>query len=129
MALPASVAVYRPDFLPGSFSPGMLDEVVNYGILPSYTVVYQSEDDLIAFVLGNAKGAIGSYSLPDSTEPIKVHGVLGWLSTLEVKSKGGRSTQIVGWRENELDYQIKVFSNRVTKDEVKQIGEQLVPVN
>lgn len=126
--LPASVPVYKPNFLPGAFGPAMLDEVANYGSFPSYTVVYQSEDDLIAFVLGNAKGAIGSYSLPDSTEPIKVNGVLGWLSTLEAESKGGRSTYIVGWRENELDYQIKVFSNRITKVELKKVVEALVLV-
>jgi hypothetical protein len=129
IALPASVPVYKPDFLPGSFGPAMLDEVENYTTPgPSYTVVYQSEDDLIAFVLGMGKSGIGGYSGMDTHEPITVNGVPGSLSTVGAKSAGGRTTQTVSWWENELSYQIKVFSNRITKDEVKEMAERLVPV-
>lgn len=129
MALPASVLVYKPGFLPGSFGSAMLDEVENDPRSgPGYTVVYQSEEDLVAFVLGAGKGGIGGYSGMDTHEPITVNGVPGSLSAVGAKSPGVRSTQTVSWWENGLSYQIKVYSNRVTKDEVKQIVERLVPL-
>ncbi len=130
-ALPASVPVYEPGFLPGSFGPAMLDEVGNdpQG-RPAYTVVYQSGDDLVAFALGAGRTGMGSYAGSDTSEPMDVHGELGRLYTLGVQSPGGRSTQTVGWWEDgqRLSYKIKVFSNRITRDEVKQIAERLVPV-
>ncbi len=129
IALPASVPVYKPDFLPGSFGPAMLDEVENAPQSgPRYIVVYQSEDDLVAFVLGMSKSGFDGYSGMDAHEPITVHGVPGSLSTLGPRSPGGRATQTVSWWENELSYKIKVFSNLITRDEVKLMADRLVPL-
>ncbi len=128
-ALPVSVSVYKPDSLTALFGPAVLEEVENdapYG--PRYTVVYRRDDDLVAFILGMGKGALGNSPLPDSTEPITVHGVQGELSTACNPSAGSLMSQMVTWRENGLRYEIKAISNRITKDELKRMAERLVPV-
>lgn len=128
-ALPASVRVYKPDSLTSLFGPAVLEEVENdaqYG--PRYTVVYQRDGELVAFILGMGKGALGNSPPPDSTEPITVHGELGVLSMARNTSAGSLVSQMVSWRGNGLSYQIKVFSNRITKDEVKGMVERLVQV-
>ncbi len=130
VTLPDSVPVYRPDSLMSPSGLAVLEEVENdvqHG--PRYTVVYQGEGELVAFILGMGKGALGNSPPPDSIEPITVHGVRGELSTTGITSQGSRKSQIVSWQESGLTYQIKVFSNRVAKDELKQMAERLVPLD
>jgi dipeptidyl aminopeptidase/acylaminoacyl peptidase len=130
IALPDSVPVYRPDSLMSPSGLAVLEEVENdvrQG--PRYTVVYQGEDELVAFILGMGKGALGNSPPPDSTEPITVHGVRGELATTGIASPGSRKSQIVSWQENGRHYEIKVLSNRITKDELKQMAERLVALD
>lgn len=129
MVLPPSVPVYRPSFVADRFGPANLEEARTgdeYG--PRYTIVYHAEDELLAFILGIGKGALGNAPWPDSTEPITVFGVEGRLSKAESTPTSNRLSQIVSWQTERLSYQIKIFSNRMTRDELLRIVASLEPV-
>ncbi len=127
-ALPSSVPVYRPSFVPDRFGPPSLEEVKTddqFG--PRYTIVYHAENGLVAFILGMGKGALGNSPPPDTTEPIDVHGAQGWLSTTGVTTTRSRLNLQVSWQEQGRIYQIKVSSNRMTRDELLRVVASLVP--
>lgn len=127
--LPSSVPVYRPAFIPERFGPATLEEVQNdtqFG--PRYTIVYRAEDELVAFILGMGKGALGNSPPPDVTEPITILGAWGQLSTIGATATRSRLSLEVAWQEQGRSYQIKASSNHMTKDELLRIVAGLTAV-
>jgi len=127
--LPSSVQVYRPAFMPERFGPATLEEVQNdtqYG--PRCTIVYRTGDELVAFILGMGKGALGNSPPPDVIEPITVLGAGGQLSTTATTATRSRLGLEVAWQEQGRSYQIKASSNHMTKDELLRIVAALTAV-
>jgi hypothetical protein len=129
-AMPADVPVYRPGWLPERFgAPALLEARVSADLGPLYTITYPAPDESMVFILNLGKGALGNVPPPDQTEPITVLGVEG---TLQVST--ATHTLSVEWAAHDrrgkpmLGYQIRVFSQVMTRDELMQIVQSLAPV-
>lgn len=132
-ALPTDIPIYMPITMPTRFGSPKLDEVQNdnqWG--PRYTIVYttqnKDEQELIAFILGIGKGALGNAPRPDSTESITVDGMNGELYFSSSESTSGSPEFVAMWQVQGRSYQIKAISLQITKEEIKQIIESLVPI-
>jgi hypothetical protein len=119
-ALPADVLVYQPTFMPERFG---VPEVIE-AAADRYIVVYTAPDENIAFILGYGAGAYTNDARPDTTEPFVVNGMEGQLAS----SFGGSPSFAVSWQNDEHSYQIKAYSQQITKAEMQQIVQSIAPV-
>ncbi len=127
--LPTSVPVYRPAFIPDRFGPAVLEQVETGGqYAPRYTVVYHGERELLAFILGVGYGALGNMPGPPTIEPTTVHGGQGYVLVTPGEEPGYLNFLGVTWHEGSWYYQIKAFSERLSKDELLRILGSLAPV-
>ncbi len=123
-ALPADVPLYKPAFVPERFGPPQLLEArTDASDGPLYTIVYSAKGENLAFILNMGKGALGNFPPAETNEPVAVLGVSGVLSI-------SAETHAIGtfWQDQGRNYQIKAFSQQMTKDELMQIIKSLAPV-
>lgn len=121
--LPASVAIYRPTFVPERFGSPLLQEAQVAESIPRYTITYAAQDENLAFILNMGAGALGNGPMYDINVPIMFRGVS---ATLGISTE----SHVIGisWQENGQSYQIKAYSKRMTKAELLRIANSLVPV-
>lgn len=123
-SLPADVPVLRPNFVPDRFSsPTLLEVHVDKDNGPVYTINYSAPNENLAFILGMGKGALGNAAPPDTKDPITINNVQGLLMTTSASP-----TFWVTWQEQGKNYEIKVYSEKMTKEEVMRVVKSLTPV-
>lgn len=120
-SLPTSVMLYKPTYMPERFGkPELLEAHSDQADGPVYTIVYSTSDETLAFILNAGKGALGNFPPPERREVVTV---LGWSGELESSTE----THALGvfWQTSMGNYQIKVYSKKMTTEELKQIIESL----
>jgi hypothetical protein len=75
----------------------------------------------LVFILDIGNGAFGNFPPPEIREPITVLGTNG-----QFAASGETHTSGVFWQEHSWSYEIKAYSERLTKDEMMQIAKSLV---
>ena len=123
-ALPPSVLVLRPTWLPEQFreAPVLAYADNASGTGPLYKITYRSTaDDVIGFVLGSENTAP-----PEGREPITVRGVPGQLFSTSAASP----SLWVSWQEGANTYQVLAYGaqNPLTRDDLLRIIGSLTPV-
>lgn len=116
--LPAEVLVLRPTWLPAGFTPAPIPATAGNLDGPAYCVAYiAGAARSIRFCLGPVNGAP-----PDTTEPVRVRGIAGILTT------SAQWTPRIGvfWKEGGGDY--SVLGNGVTPAELLRSVDGLTAV-
>jgi TolB protein len=93
-----------------------------------YEALENKPEESVVFILNIGKGAWGNTPPPDSTEPIAIDGMSGKLYYSNSQSTSGNPEYVATWQDQGQHYEIKAPSARITREEMMQILDSLVPL-